>query len=181
MGKKTFKKIPTLIGALLLIVLVIVFIQNIGGSIADTPKQNISSDLDEAPNFTSTTLAGEKVNLQDYKGKAVLVNFWASWCFPCRNEMPLIQDAYDTYKNQGLEVLAINFREKEEAIQKYLDENPSFNFPILLDDGAINDLYKIQYLPTTFFINPDGTIEDSYMGEMNEETLHVFIQEILEK
>ena len=172
MGKKTFKKIPTLIGALLLIVLVIIFIQNIGESIAERSKDDI--------NFTTTTLEGEVASLQDYKGKAVLLNFWASWCHPCRNEMPLIQDAYDNYRDQGFEVLAINFREKEEAIHKYLDENPSFDFSILLDDGTINDKFTVQNLPTTFFINPDGTIENSYMGEMNEETLHVFIQEILE-
>ncbi|WP_052345762.1 redoxin domain-containing protein [Paucisalibacillus sp. EB02] len=179
MGKSNIKKIPALFGALLMIFLVVILIQNIGESVADKSKLDKSSNS-EAPNFSATALNGDVVNLQDYKGKAVLLNFWASWCYPCRNEMPLIQDSYDSYKDQGLEVLAINFREKEDAIQQYLDENPSFDFPILLDDGTINDQYKVQNLPTTFFVNPDGTIERYYMGELNEESLHVFIQEILE-
>jgi thiol-disulfide isomerase/thioredoxin len=180
MRKSTIKKIPALAGILLLIFLVTILIQDIGNTVTDKSEPE-KSNVAVAPNFTATTLTGDVVTLQDYKGKAVLLNFWASWCYPCRNEMPLIQDAYDYYKDQGFEVLAINFREKEDAIHKYLDENPTFNFPVLLDDGAINDLYKVQNLPTSFFINSDGTIESHYRGEMSEEALHVFIQEILEE
>ncbi|GGA63907.1 TlpA family protein disulfide reductase [Ornithinibacillus halotolerans] len=177
MGKPLAKKIPAIIGVLFIAFLVFLLIQNI---LETTKQSKTDTDADSlAPNFTATTLSGEEVSLEDYKGKPVLINFWASWCGPCRKEMPYIQEAYEQYKDEGLEVLAINFREKDEAIEKYLDENPTFDFTVLRDDGTINDLYKVIQLPTTFFINTDGTIESSYPAELSEEALHVFIQEIL--
>lgn len=108
-----------------------------------------------------------------------MVNFWASWCDPCKNEMSAIQDVYDEYKDKGFEVLAINMDKKEEAIDKYLYKNPSLNFLILMNGGPVSDEYKTRDLPTSFFINPDGSIQKSHVGALNEEQLHFFIKEIL--
>jgi thiol-disulfide isomerase/thioredoxin len=124
-------------------------------------------------------MAGKEIELSQFKGKGVLVNFWASWCHPCTREMPAIQNIYDEYKNEGIEVLAINMDETEKAINIFLDSNPSLNFPILMNGGPVSDEYGVFGLPTSVFINPDGTIQKNHAGELNEEQLHVFINEIL--
>ncbi len=119
-----------------------------------------------APNFDLSGLSGESVNLADLQGHVVVLNFWASWCPPCRSEMPAMQQLYQTYRNQGLIILAVNvsFQDTPTAMQLFLDSfAPSY--PILLDPKATAyRLYEIQSLPTTFFIGQDGTIRDLAIG-----------------
>lgn len=78
---------------------------------------------DEAPNFILPKLNGDTVKLSDLKGKAVLLNFWGSWCGPCKKEMPAIQDAYDNYKNQNFEVITINIEESELTVENFFESN----------------------------------------------------------
>jgi cytochrome c biogenesis protein CcmG/thiol:disulfide interchange protein DsbE len=119
-----------------------------------------------APSFTLRELAGQTVNLSDYQGQVVLVNFWASWCPPCRAEMPAIQKLYQTYQSQGLVVLAIDASNQDrlDAMKTFLGSF-THSYAILLDtNGEVNRLYAVSFLPTTFFIGRDGIIRDQVVG-----------------
>jgi cytochrome c biogenesis protein CcmG/thiol:disulfide interchange protein DsbE len=120
----------------------------------------------QAPAFTLTNLAGQIVNLSDYQGQVVLLNFWASWCPPCRAEMPAFEQVYQSYQGRGLVVLAVNASNQDtpEDRSAFLGSF-THSFTILPDEsGAVNQLYAITSLPTTFFIGRDGTIRDVVIG-----------------
>lgn len=119
-----------------------------------------------APNFTAKALDGQTVKLSDLRGKVVLVNIWASWCPPCRAEMPAIEHTYQAYKNQGFMVLAVDSTVQDTVAnaQAFVNEN-QLSFPILMDEtGEITRLYRVQSLPTSFFIGPDGVIREVIVG-----------------
>jgi cytochrome c biogenesis protein CcmG/thiol:disulfide interchange protein DsbE len=119
-----------------------------------------------APVFTLTDLTGQEVHLSDYRGQVVLLNFWASWCPPCRAEMPAIQQVYQNYQDQGLVVLAIDaaYQDLPDNMQTFLGSF-THSFSILRDEsGKVNHSYAISSLPTTFFIGRDGTIRDLVVG-----------------
>ncbi|MUK90164.1 redoxin domain-containing protein [Ornithinibacillus sp. L9] len=170
-----FKKIPQIAGFLLLFGLIVILVLNIN----DTPKTENRTESDKASNFKLSTLDGYEIELNEFKGKGIMINFWASWCGPCKREMPLIQKVYNEYKEQDFEILAVNVGESKEAINNFLNDNPLLNFPILLEDESISNEYKVYYLPTTYFINADGDIVEHYVGELNEDQLHRFIESIL--
>lgn len=119
-----------------------------------------------APSFTLTGLDGQAVRLSDYQGKPVMLNFWASWCRPCRSEMPAIQQTYQAYQSRGLVVLEVNasYQDTPAAMRAFLG-SLAYSYPILLDEsGEVNRLYGVSALPTTFFISRDGTIQDVVIG-----------------
>ncbi|MDV2580729.1 redoxin domain-containing protein [Alkalibacillus haloalkaliphilus] len=144
-------------------------------------ENRMNPDFNEevAPNFTLNTINGDNITLDDLRGQAVLVNFWASWCQPCLNEMPAIQSIYNTYGDSGLEVLAVNIGESRNTVEDFRTQFPELEFHLLLEDDIVADQYMIINLPTTYFINPDGTIEAHYRGELSEEQLAVLVEEIL--
>jgi cytochrome c biogenesis protein CcmG/thiol:disulfide interchange protein DsbE len=116
--------------------------------------------------FTLTTLDGKSVSLNDWRGKIVLVNFWATWCPPCRSEMPDIEAAYQTHRDNFV-VLAINQSESVDAAKRFADEF-HLTFPILLDTtGSVGQQFQVQALPTSFFIDPNGIIRAANLGQMN--------------
>lgn len=125
--------------------------------------------------FTVKDLDGNDVKLSDFKGKAVVLNFWASWCGPCKEEMPLLQEYYDTYKEQDVVFMMVNvtdgMRETKDKVTKYLDENP-YTFPIYLDDkGAVYQSFGAQYIPVTIFIDKEGYATAAYQTMMNKTIL----------
>lgn len=118
-----------------------------------------------APNFELTTLSGDTVKLSDYKGKQVLLNFWASWCDPCKEEMPHIQKYYEEKaKDSDVEVITVNMTKYERNdIGKVRDfvEDYDLTFPVLIDqDGKVMDLYEINFFPTTYILNKEGLVTD---------------------
>jgi peroxiredoxin len=128
-----------------------------------------------APDFTLQDTQGNTVSLSALKGEVVLVNFWATWCGPCRLEMPDIQRKYDAVKDQGFTVLAVNLDESREAAAGFADEL-SLTFPVLLDPGGqVNDLYRVRGWPTTYIINRDGLIERQHVGIMSEDQLDEYL------
>lgn len=132
-----------------------------------------------APDFTLQTLDGRTVSLADLRGRPVVVNFWASWCPPCRAEMPLLQAAYEKYQDQGIELLAVNLDESPVAIRTFT-EPLGLTFPILLDQGArVTAQYKIIPLPTTFFIGRDGVVRFRQLGELKEGQVDVLFLRLL--
>lgn len=133
-----------------------------------------------APAFSTTLLDGTPVTLDSFAGQGVVLNFWATWCGPCRREMPALQRAAGRYAGK-VTILGINEAEDPKVIAPFLKEF-GISFPIALDpDQAIGaDLYNITGLPTTYFVDGDGIIRRVWMGEMNSVTLEEGIAEILQ-
>lgn len=135
---------------------------------------------EEAPDVQLETLEGEKVHLSDFKGQKVYLNFWATWCPPCREEMPEMQQFHEEY-GEEVTIIAVNATATEtggrDKIAQYVKEN-GYTFKVLLDpNNDANSLFRAQALPTTYFIGTDGTIQQapkvgpmnmSYMKEMKE-------------
>jgi cytochrome c biogenesis protein CcmG, thiol:disulfide interchange protein DsbE len=126
-----------------------------------------------APDFTLRTLKGETIRLSDLRGQPVVVNFWASWCQPCRVEMPAMERAFKFYQAQGLIILAVNASNQDEAaqVQEFVN-NLELTFSILMDQqGVAMSLYQVTALPTTFFIRADGVIQEVVIGGPMAEAL----------
>ncbi len=126
-----------------------------------------------APNFTAQTLDGQTVTLADLRGKVILVNFWASWCPPCRAEMPAIENTSQAYKDQNFVVLAVNSTVQDSLVDaRYFVNKNRLGFPILLDEsGEITRLYHVQSLPTSFFIDGEGLVREVVVGGPMAEVL----------
>jgi peroxiredoxin len=119
-----------------------------------------------APDFTLKSITGENLKLSEYRGEVVMINFWASWCAPCRQEMPLLDSLYQKYKDLGFTLLGINLDEKSAQAEKLLKEIP-VNFPILLDPKSeISRLYKVSAMPTTILVDRDGNMRFLHKGYM---------------
>ena len=125
-----------------------------------------------APDFTLDTLQGEKATLSHLRGKLVIVNFWATWCLPCRKETPALEEAYEQYKDSGMVILGVNLTDQDSVseVESFVQEF-KLTYPILLDrDGSISYLYQIEGLPMTFFINREGIIRTVVVGGPMSET-----------
>lgn len=126
-----------------------------------------------APDFTLDLLGGEPVSLSGLRGQVVMINLWASWCPPCRAEMPAIERIYQVNRARGLEVLAVNttYQDNESAARAFVQEY-GLTFPILLDrTGAMANRYQLRALPTTFFVDRQGVIQDVVVGGPMSEAL----------
>lgn len=130
-----------------------------------------------APDFQATDLNGNTVNLSDYRGQVVLLNFWYTTCPPCRIEMPDLEAAYQEYNDQGFVVLAVNREESPETIQPFVDEL-DLSFPVLLDqEGVIQDDFNVTGYPTTYVIDENGVITRWNPGFLVEEQIQQFIED----
>ncbi|MDX2505640.1 MAG: TlpA disulfide reductase family protein [Gammaproteobacteria bacterium] len=130
-------------------------------------------DPQDAPEFTLQDMEGVSHQLSDYKGKPVIINFWATWCPPCRAEMPSMERAWSKIKEQGIAMLAVNVGEDEDTIFTFLGDYPA-NFTILLDSsGETAEQWPVKGLPTTFVLSPDGKIAYRAIGgrEWDDEKL----------
>jgi peroxiredoxin len=133
--------------------------------------QDVQADEgDLAPDFLLETLDGREARLSDYRGKPVVLNFWATWCRPCRQEMPQLIAAQDRYEAGGLVVIGLNLQEGKSLIEPFADDY-GIDFPVLIDrDGEVGDRYRLLGLPTTFFIDADGVIQSIYRGPLEGES-----------
>ena len=137
-----------------------------------------------APDFELKTLAGETIKLSNLRGQAVLINLWATWCPPCREEMPVLEKMYNEYKDRGFIVLGLNmtYQDDPRAIMPFV-ENYGLTFPILLDEtGDAGKAYQLKSLPTSYFINRTGIINEVVIGgPMVEAVLRTRIEKILKE
>ncbi len=121
-----------------------------------------------APDFKFVLENGEEIKLSDYRGRKVILNFWASWCAPCKAEMPDLQSVYMAHREQGVVILAINKEEDLATVAQFAKEM-GLSFPIIAnEDGDISRQYGALGLPTTYFINSDGTVALLRKGVMDE-------------
>ncbi len=138
-----------------------------------------------APDFTLGTLDGKKVTLSGLRGKIVIINLWATWCPPCRAEMPALENVYEQYKDSEVIILGLNVtnQDSEKDIPTFVKEF-GLTFPILLDrDGSASTLYQLKALPTTYFINRKGIIRTVVIGGPMTETfirskIEALVQEV---
>lgn len=137
-----------------------------------------------AYDFTLKDYAGNDVTLSDYRGKIVILNFWASWCGPCREEMPDFQKIQDNITAAGADadtvILAVNLTdgqyETKDTANGYMKDQ-GFTYPLVFDDGSVSTLYKIYYIPETFILNKDGIIMKVIEGSTNLDTLNAALEE----
>ncbi len=136
-----------------------------------------------APDFTLGTTQGESITLSDLIGQPVVLNLWASWCPPCRAEMPALEKVFGDYAEQGLFILAINATSQDDLDSaKGFVQDLTLTFPILLDStGEVSRLYDLRSLPTTFFIDHRGVIQEVVIGgPMAEALLRIRVERLLE-
>jgi cytochrome c biogenesis protein CcmG, thiol:disulfide interchange protein DsbE len=134
-----------------------------------------------APKLTLTTLSGEPVSLSDYLGQVVLVNLWATWCPPCRAEMPALQTFYDQYKSEGFVLIAIDQGETAEQVIPFVDEF-DLTFPIWLDTGSeAGRIFKTMSLPSSYVIDRSGQVRLMWIGAISESALEKFVPRIIKE
>ena len=132
------------------------------------------------PDFTVFTAEGVPVDFSDFKGKPVVLNFWASWCGPCKSEMPAFQEAWEEYGDE-VQFLMVNLTSQSESVataSAFLAEN-NYVFPVFYDTaGSASTAYKVYSIPATYFINAKGKIVASHVGAMDETTLQSYLDMI---
>jgi cytochrome c biogenesis protein CcmG, thiol:disulfide interchange protein DsbE len=132
-----------------------------------------------APDFILTTMDGQQVHLTDLKGQVVVVNFWASWCGPCREEAPALQKVWEQYKDKGVLVVGIAYTDTERNARAFIQEYGQ-NYPNGLDIGTkISDLYNIEGVPETFIINSRGEVAEFMKVPLTQKTLTDAIERVL--
>jgi cytochrome c biogenesis protein CcmG, thiol:disulfide interchange protein DsbE len=111
-----------------------------------------------APDFTLPDLDGKQVSLQHYRGQVVFLNFWATWCIPCREEMPAMEQLHQAFQPHGLAILAVNLKESPDKVKAFFDQH-RLSFTALLDEsGSVFRDYQVMGLPTTYLIGREGTL-----------------------
>jgi peroxiredoxin len=149
------------------------------GGLIPSPREGFA-----APDFNLEQLGGGEVRLSDLRGQVVLVNLWASWCPPCRAEMPALQAVYEENRARGLEVLAVNttYQDREADAAAFVQEF-ALSFPILWDrSGAVSRQYQLQALPSTFIVDRQGVIRRVIIGgPMSEATIATSVESLLQE
>lgn len=145
---------------------------------AASAQDTTEKEFKEAPNFTLETMEGNSFTLSDYKGKVVVLNFWATWCAPCRKEIPDFMELHEEMKDDGVIFAGISLDEEGwEKVRPYANDM-EINYPIMVDNGSVAQQYgPIRSIPTTFILNKKGQVEYVAPGMLTKEKL----QPILEK
>lgn len=157
----------------------------------DTSSTQVSSTVENesglkvgqtAPDFTLKTLDGKEAKLSDYRGKKVILNFWATWCPPCKAEIPHMEKYYKkSAKDDNVEILAVNLKksDKDEDYIKNFVKSYDMTYPVLLDtDGEQQEQYQIVTIPTTYFIDTKGKIQTTITGPMDQKKMSDIIANI---
>lgn len=138
----------------------------------------------QAPQFSLSDREGRQIKLQDYRGKAVLINFWATWCGPCRHEMPSLEQLYKKFEGEGFEIIGISLDEEGWGpVDAFLKVVP-VSFPIVLDhEQLVSEKYQTYRIPETYLIDKDGKIADKFVGpqDYNRPVFYKAVERVLSK
>ncbi|MCX7922289.1 MAG: TlpA family protein disulfide reductase [Clostridia bacterium] len=187
-------------GSALVLIVMAIFITSSydkNKSAASSPTQTITSQpekqplsdnnaiditaADKAIDFTLTDLDGRKISLGDYKGKNVYLNFFATWCPPCKAEMPDIEKMYQKYKDNDLVVLAVAVGEDRETVKNFVQKN-GYSFKVLLDsDQSVGQQYEISAIPVSVFIDKNGNVVAKRVGALREAEMEQYVKMLVEK
>ncbi|HZR57184.1 MAG TPA: TlpA disulfide reductase family protein [Terriglobales bacterium] len=146
------------------------------------PTSENSSSLQGkmAPDFTLTSLDGKTVRLSDYRGKAVLLNFWATWCEPCKIEMPWFVEMQKEYGAQGLQILGVAMDDASPKDISDFAKQMGVNYPIVVGKDSVGDAYGgVQFLPATFYVGRDGKVVDKVFGLKGRGEIQDYIKKAL--
>ena len=130
---------------------------------------------DTALNFHLQDLAGDTVSLEDFRGQPVMINFWATWCAPCRIEMPALQATQDAHQDDGLVILAVNDQETSDEVSRFVEELDLTLTTLVDQKGIVSELYKVFNFPTTYFVDGDGVITAVHRGFLIEEQIEAYL------
>ena len=138
---------------------------------SEVTMQERDESKESAFSFTLKDLSGNEVSLKDYRGKNIILNFWASWCEPCKEEMQDLERFKNDIKNDDIEILCINVGEDKETVANYINEN-GINLNVLLDENSeVAFGYRITTLPATYVIDKNGDIDGMFRGQINYDTM----------
>lgn len=138
----------------------------------------VSGPQGKAPDFSLSTIDSGTIQLSDYKGKVIILDFWATWCPPCRKEIPGFIKLYEEYKGRGLVIIGIS-SEDIDKLKKFSKDN-GINYPIAIGNPEVSSAYGgIQYIPTTFIIDRDGNIAGKHVGFVEKDVFEKEIKGLL--
>lgn len=147
-------------------------------SAADDNSSESKINIMDKYDFSLEDLNGNKVDLSSFKGKKIFLNFWATWCPPCKAEMPDIEKLYQETKDSDLVILAVNVGEDKKTAQNFMNAN-KYNFTVLLDvTGEVSRLYQVTGIPTSYFIDTEGFLEDGITGGISLESMKEYISNL---
>lgn len=172
------KKQRLVIRTIILLVLGVAVIYTLYANLTKDENQKVEVGK-KAPDFVLTDMNGDKHRLSEYEGKGVLLNFWATWCKPCKREMPYMDSQYQKNKNDGIQVLAVNIGESDVVVNEFIKRH-DITFPVLNDKNQeVLTAYGVDPLPITFLIDKEGKIVKIHKGEIiNEDVVVEMIEEI---
>jgi thiol-disulfide isomerase/thioredoxin len=175
---KNIKARRVLVNVLLVLMLFVVITVFTDCSGESTSDLSIGS---KAPDFELYDLDGDVHKLSEYKGSPVFLNFWATWCGPCRGEMPHLEDVYEEWKDDGLTFFAVNIGESSTDVVSFLDYF-GFTMPVLLDSAkTVSRRYGVSGIPTTYFIDEDGIIQNKVVGAFpDRESVESYMVELFQ-
>lgn len=137
-------------------------------------RVNLIRDYD----FTLEDLDGNNVSLSDFKGKKIFINFWATWCPPCKAEMPDMEKLYQETKDSDLVILAVNIGDDKKTVQEFTTKN-EYNFKVLLDlDAKVGRLYQASSIPTSYFVDTEGYLNNGIVGPMSLDTMKEYVNNL---
>ncbi len=171
------KKRRLVMRSVILFILVAAVVYTLYANFTKDHRQKVATG-DLAPDFVLTDLQGNKHRLSDYRGQGVFLNFWGTWCPPCKKEMPYINNQYQQFKDKGVQVLSVDIQESKLSVNQYADRY-RLEFPIMIDtDKEVMNAYGIDPLPATFLIDKNGKVVQYHTGEMTENMVREFMEKI---
>lgn len=143
---------------------------------SDTAATNSSGHY---PGFTLPDLGGKMISTADYRGKVVLINFWATWCGPCRQEIPDFIELYKQYQPQGFEILGVSMDAQGAPVVTPYVQSAGITYPVLIGNADVSRLYEVTALPTTIVLDRKGKMSNRLVGAQNRETVEALVKSLL--